>query len=94
MAPVWPSSAGERAWASDHQGVDAPRPQNFEQKDTCQESIFRRHQETARNMGRARRKHREQGDEEHDVTTRDQYGTGQPVEASRGGSGSTDCGCR
>ena len=44
--------------------------------------------ETARNMGRARRMHRGQGDEKkHDTTTWDQQGTGLPVEARRGGGG-------
>ena len=33
-AREWPSSAGERAWVSDHQGVEAPKPQAFTQKDT------------------------------------------------------------
>ena len=34
------------------------------------------------------------GDEEHDATTRDQQGTGPPVEAGRGGIGHADGGGR
>ena len=34
MAPEWPSYAGARAWESNHQGVESPRPQVFTQKDT------------------------------------------------------------
>ena len=34
MAPTCPSSARARARASNHQGVEAPRPQVFTQKDT------------------------------------------------------------
>ena len=80
MAPACPSSVGARAWASNHQGVKAPRTQVFKQKDTRKESIFRRHQETARNTGRARWKHRGKGGKDHDITTRDQQGSGPPVD--------------
>ena len=38
-----------------------------------------------RNTGRARRKHRRQGDEEHDATTWEWQGNGPPVEAGRVG---------
>ena len=94
-APAWPSSAGARACASDHQRVEAPRPQFLKQKDTQQESIFKRHQETAQNKGRARRKHRGRGNEEHDATTRDRLGTGPPAMAGRGGgSRRVNCGGR
>ena len=33
-APTWTSSAGERDWVIDNQGVEAPRPQFFMKKDT------------------------------------------------------------
>ena len=62
--PAWPRSTGVGDWVSDHQGVEAPRPQVFTQKDTQYELNFRQHQETARNTGKARRKHRRRGDEE------------------------------
>ena len=38
-------------------------------------------------MGRARRTHRGQGEEEHDATTRDRQGTGPSNKVGRGGSG-------
>ena len=52
-----------------------------------EELKFIRHQETARNTGRARQMHRGRGDEEHDATTRYRQGTGPPVEAGKGGGG-------
>ena len=78
-------SAEAKDWASDCQGVEAPRPQVFAQKDTRQELDFIGHQKTARNTGRARRNHRGQGDEERDATIRDWQGTGPLVMASSGG---------
>ena len=33
-APAWSGIAGARAWASDHQGVEAPRPKVFTKNDT------------------------------------------------------------
>ena len=35
--PAWTIIAGARAWASNHQGVQAPRPKVFTQKDTQRE---------------------------------------------------------
>ena len=67
--------------------MEAPRPQFFKQQDTQKESIFRRNQEKEWNTGRARRKNRGQGGEEHNATTRDRKGNEPPVEASRGGGG-------
>ena len=60
----------------------------FSCKRTPNEELnFRQHQDTARNTERERRIHREQGEEEHEATTRDRQGTGPPVNAVRGGSG-------
>ena len=61
-------------------------------KRTPEESNFRIHQETERNTGRARQKHRGRGEEENDATTQDRQGTGPPVKAGRGGGREVDGG--
>ena len=71
MAPACSSSTRARTLASDHQRVEGPKNQFFEEQDTLQESIFRRHQETLRNTGRARQKNRRRGDKVKNATTQD-----------------------
>ena len=92
-----------RDWASDHQGVEAPRPQFFEQKDTRQESIFRRQsrdgaehgegEAEAQGAGGRRTQHRHPGPEDDWAAGRGRKGEGagvQMVEAGRGRKGPLD----
>ena len=74
--------------------MEAPRPQFFEQKDTQQESIFKRHQETARNTGIARRKHRGRGGTNTTPPPGTNRGLGLCLRTTGEGSGRADGGGR
>ena len=94
MASAWQSSAGARDWARDCQGVEAPIPQVFVQKDTRWELMFRRHQETAHNIGRARRKHRGSKTKNVTSTPGTVRGLGRRSRPAGGGSGHESDGVR